>query len=87
MRWECLRMIDIKLLVASSSVVHIRGCIGGLMIFSNLGVLGCLLMIVAHGLCSSGLFYLVNVAYERTHSRRIFISKGLINIVPGLGLF
>jgi NADH-quinone oxidoreductase subunit M len=40
-----------------------------------------------HGLSSSGLFYIVNVYYERSASRRIFINKGLLVYLPGAGLF
>lgn len=83
---SCLRQIDIKLLVASSSVVHMRSCIGGLMILSEIGYKGCVGIIVAHGLCSSGLFHLVNVVYERINRRSIIISKGLLNLIPSMRL-
>lgn len=81
---SCLRQIDIKLLIASSSVVHMRMCIGVLFIFRELGVKGCLIIIIAHGLCSSGLFFLANVVYERTHRRSLFVSKGILNLIPSL---
>jgi len=41
---------------------------------------------VGHGLASSGLFCIVNIYYERTGRRRIFINKGLILIFPVLTL-
>ncbi len=84
---SCLRQLDIKLLVASSSVVHMRMCIGALFIFRELGVKGCLMIMIAHGLCSSGLFFLANVVYERTHRRRLFVSKGLLNLIPSLSFW
>nr|YP_009445862.1 NADH dehydrogenase subunit 4 [Eurythenes maldoror]ATX68770.1 NADH dehydrogenase subunit 4 [Eurythenes maldoror] len=83
----CLRQMDMKLLVASSSVVHMGGCIGGLFVLSDVGYKGCVGMMVAHGLCSSGLFYIVNLVYERTHSRSMFISKGLLNLMPSMSLW
>lgn len=43
-------------------------------------------MIVAHGLCSSGLFFLANVIYERSGTRRIFLNKGLLSIYPSISL-
>ncbi|WP_369074313.1 hypothetical protein [Klebsiella pneumoniae] len=43
-------------------------------------------MILGHGLCSSGIFCLVNIYYERLHSRRLYINKGIINIIPSLSL-
>jgi len=43
-------------------------------------------MIVSHGLCSSGLFFLANVIYERSGTRRIFLNKGLLSIYPSISL-
>lgn len=39
-------------------------------------------VIVGHGLCSSGLFYLANRVYERSCRRRLVVSKGLLSILP-----
>lgn len=85
-RLICLCQIDIKLLVAYSSVVHISILISGLITLYNWGFFGGLIIIVAHGLCSSGLFYLVNLNYERLGSRRLIINKGIINLIPSLRL-
>jgi NADH-ubiquinone oxidoreductase chain 4 len=79
--------VDIKLLIARSSVVHIRICVAGLFIFREWAYKGCLIVIVGHGLCSSGLFFLANRAYERTGRRRILVSKGLLSIAPRLRLW
>lgn len=81
-RLSCLRQMDIKLLIARSSVVHISSCVGGLLVLSEWGLKGALFVIVAHGLCSSGLFYLANIVYERRCRRRLVISKGLLRIMP-----
>lgn len=87
MRVSCLRQVDIKLLIAISSVVHIRICISSIIILRELGVKGALMIIIGHGLCSSGLFYLANVVYERTGRRRLLISKGLLNLMPRICLW
>jgi len=39
-------------------------------------------IIVAHGLVSSGLFALVNVIYQIVQTRRLFLTKGIIRVVP-----
>jgi len=83
----CLYQIDIKLLVALSSVVHIRTCIRGLLILNDFGLKGRVLIIISHGLTSSGLFYLVGVIYLRRGSRSILINKGLINLIPRIRLW
>ena len=86
-RLICLIQIDLKILVAYSSVVHIGILMGGLITLTKSGILGRLIMILAHGLCSSGLFYLVNLNYECVGRRLIFINKGSLSINPSLGLF
>lgn len=83
----CLRQIDLKSIIAYSSVSHIRLVIIGLLVFSFSSVLGSLILMVAHGLCSSGLFFLANVLYERSGSRRIFLNKGLMSIFPSLSIW
>nr|YP_006234450.1 NADH dehydrogenase subunit 4 [Gammarus duebeni]AER12196.1 NADH dehydrogenase subunit 4 [Gammarus duebeni] len=83
----CLRQMDMKLLIASSSVVHMSMCIGGLFVFSEWGVKGTVGVMIAHGLCSSGLFYLANVVYERSASRSLVISKGMLSLMPSMCLW
>jgi NADH-ubiquinone oxidoreductase chain 4 len=39
-------------------------------------------MIVAHGVCSSGMFCAVNIYYERSGRRGFYINKGLISFMP-----
>lgn len=82
----CLNQIDIKILVAYSSVVHISILMAGLLTIINYGYLGGYLIIISHGLCSSGIFFLVNINYERLLSRSLYINKGIINYLPSLRL-
>lgn len=83
----CLRQRDLKSLIAYSSVVHIGLLLGGLLTFNNWGISGAIIIILAHGLCSSGLFVLVNLNYERFFRRRIYINKGILNLIPFLSLW
>lgn len=81
-RLICLIQIDIKRLVAYSSVVHINLILCGLIRFFKIGYIRAYLIIVAHGLCSSGLFYIVNSYYYRSSRRLLIFNKGIINILP-----
>nr|AIW06265.1 NADH dehydrogenase subunit 4 [Ephemerella sp. MT-2014] len=83
----CLRQSDLKSLVAYSSVAHMGLVLSGLMTMNYWGTCGGFTMMIAHGLCSSGLFCLVNMTYERFGSRSMFINKGLINLMPSLSLW
>lgn len=83
----CLRQIDIKSLIAYSSVAHIGVVLRGLITFSGWGLNSSYTLIIAHGLCSSGLFCLANISYERLGRRRLIVNKGLLNFLPRLSLW
>nr|ALO77643.1 NADH deshydrogenase subunit 4 [Calleida angusticollis] len=83
----CLRQTDLKLLIAYSSVAHMGLVLGGIMTFNYWGFCGSYMMMIAHGLCSSGLFCLANISYERMGSRSMFMNKGLMNLMPSMTLW
>jgi len=83
----CLRQIDIKALIAYSSVAHIGIVLRGLLTLTYWGLRGAYSLIIAHGLCSSGLFCLANISYERLGRRSLLINKGLLNFIPRLALW
>lgn len=86
-RFICLRQVDVKALIAYSSVSHMRIVILGLLIFRETRIIGSFLIIFSHGLCSSCLFYLFNLIYERSGTRRIYINKGFMSIFPSLSIW
>jgi len=81
-RLICLRQLDLKFLIAYSSVAHIGIVLRGLITLIIWGLTSSFTLIIAHGLCSSGLFCLANINYERVRSRSILINKGFINFIP-----
>nr|YP_010882149.1 NADH dehydrogenase subunit 4 [Lopaphus sphalerus]WID87063.1 NADH dehydrogenase subunit 4 [Lopaphus sphalerus] len=83
----CLRQTDLKSLIAYSSIIHMGLVLSGLMTLNNWGIFGSLILMLAHGLCSSGLFCLANIVYERLGSRNLFIIKGLINFMPTMTMW
>ena len=83
----CLRQVDLKSLVAYSSVAHMGIVLSGLITLRYWGICGSYTLIIAHGLCSSGLFCLVNIAYERIGSRSLLINRGLLNFMPSIRLW
>nr|AVN67345.1 NADH dehydrogenase subunit 4 [Byrsotria fumigata] len=83
----CLRQTDLKSLIAYSSVAHMGVVIGGLMTMLYWGYCGSYVLMIAHGLCSSGLFCLANITYERLGSRSLLINKGMMNFMPSMALW
>nr|UGS80160.1 NADH dehydrogenase subunit 4 [Anomopsocus amabilis] len=84
---NCLRQSDVKMLVAYSSVSHMGIMLSGVLSFSFWGLSSTLLMMLSHGLCSSGLFFLINILYERIGSRSLLLLKGMIHYLPKLSLW
>nr|YP_009654922.1 NADH dehydrogenase subunit 4 [Menida violacea]QCI09899.1 NADH dehydrogenase subunit 4 [Menida violacea] len=83
----CLFQVDIKSIIAYSSVAHMSLVICGIMNCSIYGFVGSLTMMIGHGFCSSALFCLANIIYERSHSRSLFINKGYMLSMPNLCMF
>nr|YP_010535306.1 NADH dehydrogenase subunit 4 [Megacopta lobata]UYA97806.1 NADH dehydrogenase subunit 4 [Megacopta lobata] len=83
----CLYQVDIKSLIAYSSVAHMGLVICGVMTCNVYGFLGSFILMLGHAFCSSALFCLANILYERTQSRSLFINKGLLGFMPGMSLF
>nr|YP_009232595.1 NADH dehydrogenase subunit 4 [Tecia solanivora]AMA34396.1 NADH dehydrogenase subunit 4 [Tecia solanivora] len=84
---KCFCQVDIKSLIAYSSVAHMSIVISGIMTMNYWGFMGSYILMIGHGLCSSGMFCLANINYERFHSRSLFINKGLMNFMPSMSLW
>lgn len=83
----CLNQLDLKVIIAYSSVAHMGLSIGGLLYLNNYGLSGSLILLIAHGLRSSVIFYGGNTIYIRRFSRRIIIAKGLLTVFPLISFF
>nr|YP_010952588.1 NADH dehydrogenase subunit 4 [Acherontia styx]WMQ52934.1 NADH dehydrogenase subunit 4 [Acherontia styx] len=84
---KCFCQVDIKSLIAYSSVSHMSIVISGIMIMNYWGYFGSYIMMIGHGLCSSGMFCLANINYERLHSRSLYINKGMMNFMPSMSMW
>ncbi|YP_009054352.1 NADH dehydrogenase subunit 4 (mitochondrion) [Papilio polytes] len=84
---NCFCQVDMKSLIAYSSVAHMSLVICGIMTMNYWGYLGSYVMMIGHGLCSSGMFCLVNINYERLQSRSLYMNKGMMNFMPSMSLW
>ncbi len=73
---------DVKRLVAMSSVSHLGLVTLGAFAFTVEAVQGSLLQMVNHGLSTGGLFLIVGVLYDRTHSRLLDDYGGVAGLMP-----
>nr|QKK36433.1 NADH dehydrogenase subunit 4 [Trioza erytreae]QKK36459.1 NADH dehydrogenase subunit 4 [Trioza erytreae] len=80
--WKCFIQSDMKMLVAYSSVVHMSLVLAGLLTFREMALAGTMYMMIGHGLCSSGLFCVLGLTYNRTLTRSIYLNKGILSLMP-----
>lgn len=82
-----LRQVDIKKIIAYSSVAHMNLAMLG--IFSNnlIALEGAILMMIAHGLVSGALFYCIGALYDRHHTRLVRYYRGLAATMPLFAIF
>jgi NADH-quinone oxidoreductase subunit M len=77
-----LAQIDLKKLIAYSSVSHMGFVTLGLFVLNQQGIEGAVLQMVNHGITTGALFLCVGIIYERTHSRMIADNVGLARPMP-----
>jgi NADH-quinone oxidoreductase subunit M len=77
-----LRQVDIKKIVAYSSIIHMNYGLLGL--FSNTleGLEGALLLMISHGFSSGALFFCIGFLYDRHHTRLLHYYGGIVQIMP-----
>jgi len=78
---------DMKKLVAYSSVAHMGFVTLGFFMFSELGVGGGIVQMIAHGFVSAAMFLCIGVLYDRVHSRDIASYGGVVNTMPKFTAF
>ena len=77
-----LQQVDLKKIIAYTSVGHMGLVTIGLFSFNNAGILGAIILMLAHGVVSSALFLAIGFLYDRFHTRIIKYYSGLINSMP-----
>lgn len=82
-----IRQLDLKRIIAYSSIAHMNLVVLGL--FSNIieGIVGGTFLMVGHGLVSALLFFLIGFLYERYGTRLLGYYGGLIKIMPLFSVF
>jgi len=81
--FSTLRTIDVKELIAYSSVSHAAVYLIGAFTNTIEGIEGSILLGLAHGFVSSGLFICAGgVLYDRSGTRSIYFYKGVAQIMP-----
>lgn len=82
-----LRQIDLKKIIAYSSVAHMGFVTIGIFTFNLSGIEGSLLIMLSHGFVSSALFLCIGIIYDRFHTRLIKYYSGLAQVMPIFSFF
>lgn len=82
----CLTSVDMKILIAYSSVVHINIMMVGILSGSYIGFWGAVLIMVSHGISSPGLFAMANLNYERCKRRNLLLQRGVLFLQPKMAM-
>nr|YP_010373207.1 NADH dehydrogenase subunit 4 [Cadlina olgae]UPI11673.1 NADH dehydrogenase subunit 4 [Cadlina umiushi] len=83
----CLRQVDVKSLVAYSSVGHMSIVAAGILMDTSWGIFSAIVTMVAHGFSSSAMFCLAYFTYKKSHTRNIPYMKGMLQVYPVLSMF
>jgi NADH-quinone oxidoreductase subunit M len=77
-----LCQIDLKKIIAYSSIAHMNYALLGLFCLNFEAIQGSLFLMISHAFTSGALFFLVGFLYEKLHTRLIFYYHGLVNLMP-----
>lgn len=80
--FAALCQLDIKRIIAYSSIVHMSYSTLGIFSFNDIALTGAIFGMVSHGIISAGLFLSVGVLYDRFGTRSILYYGGLIRYMP-----
>jgi NADH-quinone oxidoreductase subunit M len=85
--WVAMVQVDVKRLVAFSSVSHLGFVMLGMFAFTVQGVEGSIIQMINHGLSTGALFLIVGMIYERRHTRLIAEFGGISRVMPIFAVF
>lgn len=82
-----LQQVDLKKIIAYSSVGHMALVTIGIFSCNSQGIIGSILLMLSHGIVSAALFLCVGILYERHQTRIIRYYSGLIHTMPLFSVF
>ena len=77
-----IRQVDLKRIIAYSSVAHMGFVTAGIFSFNTVGIAGAYYIMISHGLVASALFFCIGILYDRYQTRSIYYFSGLSHVMP-----
>ena len=75
---------DYKRLIAYSSIAHVGLIAAGVLTLTTAGVQGAMVQMLSHGIIAVGLFFIVDIIFNRTKSQSLDDLGGIRNMAPTL---
>ena len=82
-----LRQVDIKRIIAYSSIAHINIALVSLCSLNSFSILASIYLMLSHGIIASALFFIVGFLYNRFHQRLVSYYGGLASFIPIFTIF
>jgi NADH-quinone oxidoreductase subunit M len=77
-----IRQVDMKRIIAYSSIAHMNLVVLGIFSGNIQGISGAIFLMIAHGIVSSALFFLIGTIYDKYGTRIIYYYGGLVQTMP-----
>ena len=77
-----MQNIDLKKIIAYSSIAHMNFAILGLFVFNNYGLQGAIFTLLSHGIISSMLFFCIGILYDRYGERNLLYYTNISQLMP-----
>ena len=77
-----IRQIDLKKIVAYSSIAHMNLAVLGIFSLKSQGIVGSIYFMLGHGVVAGALFFMIGMLYDRHKTRLIHYFGGLTQVMP-----
>lgn len=83
---SCIAIVqkDFKRLIAYSSIAHVGLIAAGLFTLSVTGVQGAMIQMISHGIVVVGMFFIIDIVYDRTKTTTLSSLGGIRSVAPQL---
>jgi NADH-quinone oxidoreductase subunit M len=83
---SCIAIVqkDFKRLIAYSSIAHVGLIAAGLFTLSITGIQGAMIQMISHGIVVVGMFFIIDIVYDRTKTTTLSSLGGIRSVAPQL---
>jgi NADH-quinone oxidoreductase subunit M len=80
--FAAIYQLDLKKIVAYSSIAHMNIAMLGLFSLTPTGIQGAIFTMISHGIISAALFFIIGIIYDRFNTRSVLYLGGICQVTP-----